>query len=107
MKNSPPETLSAEARKWWRKIVEGYAIDDDAGHLILQTALEAFDRLQQAKRHITKHGATFTDRFGQMRPNPSITIERDARAGMLAALKALNLDLEPLNARPGRPSGSR
>jgi glutathione S-transferase len=45
------------------------------------------------------------DRFGQPKPHPLLATERDARAQFLAALKALNLDLEPLRDRVGRPGG--
>lgn len=111
MKNSllpkSPSHLSAEAHEWWRKLTADYGIRDEAGLLLLATALEAFDRMRQAQAAITKDGTTFRDRFGQIRVNPATTVERDSRAGMLAALKTLNLDLEPLNDRPGRPSGSR
>ena len=103
---SPSKTLSAEARKWWRKVGEDYEITDPAGILLLQTALEAFDRMRGAQESIANDGATVSDRFGQMRAHPMITVERDARAAMLAALKALNLDLEPLRDRIGRPSGA-
>jgi hypothetical protein len=34
-----------------------------------------------------------------------LPVERDSRAQWLAALKALNLDLEPLHDKPGRPGG--
>jgi hypothetical protein len=43
----------------------------------------------------------------QPRAHPLLGVERDARAAMVAALKALNLDLEPLRDGPGRPPGSR
>ena len=46
------------------------------------------------------------DRYGQLKAHPAVNIERDARAAMLAALKAMNLDVEPLRDRPGRPGGS-
>jgi P27 family predicted phage terminase small subunit len=111
LKNSlapnPPPRLSVEARAWWRKLTAEYCIRDEAGLLLLATALESFDRMRQAQAAIKTDGATVKDRFGQIRANPATTIERDSRAGMMAALKALNLDLEPLNDRPGRPSGSR
>ncbi|MQA88727.1 MAG: hypothetical protein GEU90_00635 [Gemmatimonas sp.] len=100
-----PSTLSREAQGWWRKLVEEYALDDPAGLLLLQTALEAFDRMRGAQELIQSEGATVTDRFGQPKPHPATVIERDSRAGMMAALRALNLDIEPLNDRPGRPAG--
>lgn len=82
-----------------------YQIDDQAGLLLLQTALEAFDRMKAAQERINADGEAVTDRFGQIKPHPLLPAERDARAQMLAALKQLNLDLEPLRDRPGRPGG--
>jgi P27 family predicted phage terminase small subunit len=105
LKNSPPDELSKEAKTWWRRLVDEYAIEDQAGHLLLQMALQSFDRMNEARELIAKHGAVVTDRWGQLRANPACTVERDSRAAMLAALKALNLDLEPLRDQPGRPSG--
>jgi P27 family predicted phage terminase small subunit len=109
LKNSAPrspKTLSAEARRWWARIVTEYAVDDDAGILILTTAFEAFDRMRQAQERIAADGATVVDRFGQVKPHPLLPTERDARAQFLAALRQLNLDLEPLRDGPGRPPGS-
>lgn len=105
MKNSaarPPAGLSAEARAWWRRLVADYAIEDPAGLLLLQSALEARDRMAECQRAITRDGAAVRDRWGQIKPHPLLPAERDNRAAMLAALKALNLDLEPLKERPGR-----
>lgn len=100
-----PPGLSAAAAAWWKRLLTEYSIEDSAGLLLLQTALEAHDRMYQARDLIAKHGAVTVDRFGQLRPNPATTIERDSRAAMLSALKALNLDLEPLRDAAGRPPG--
>lgn len=107
----PPGHLSKESKRLWREILEEYAIEDSAGLRILRTALEAYDRSQAARETIDGkngkdgEGMQVKDRFGQSKPHPLLTIERDARAGFLAGLKALNLDLEPLHDRPGRPGG--
>ena len=100
-----PSHLTAEAKKIWREILDEYAIDDAAGLRILRVALEAFDRAQAARATIDKDGMTVKDKFGQTKPHPLLPIERDSRAAFLAGLKALNLDLEPLRDRPGRPAG--
>lgn len=106
MKNSdPPKRLSSEARGWWRKLLGEYAIEDEAGRLLLMTAMEAFDRMRLAQNAVKRTGAVFKDRFGQFKAHPLLSVERDARAQMMAALKALNLDLEPLRDGPGRPPG--
>lgn len=101
----PPASLSKEAATWWTKFTTEYEISDEAGLLLLQTGLEALDRLREAQKAIKKDGAQVADRFGQMKAHPLLPTERDSRAAMLAALKSLNLDLEPLRDGPGRPGG--
>jgi hypothetical protein len=59
--------------------------------LLLQTGMEAFDRMKAAAAQIESDGQTIADGFGQ--------------AQLLAALKSLNLDLEPLRDGPGSPGG--
>lgn len=89
----------------WAEILKEYSIDDAAGLRILRVALEAYDRAQAARASIDRDGMTVHDKFGQVKPHPLLPIERDSRAAFLAGLKALNLDLEPLQSRPGRPNG--
>jgi P27 family predicted phage terminase small subunit len=100
-----PSGLSPEARKWWRKIRTEYAIDDPGGLLILQALCEAFDTMREAQKILKADGMRVVDRFGQVKSNPLCAVQRDARAQVLAGLKALNLDIEPLKAI-GRPGGS-
>ena len=101
----PPAHLSVEARALWKAIVNEYVITDAAGLAILRTALEARDRAEAARLAIDAEGLTVADRFGQARPHALIACERDARAAFLAGMRALNLDLEPLRDRAGRPPG--
>jgi len=100
-----PSHLTAEAKKIWREILDEYDVNDAAGLRILRVALEAFDRAQAARATIDKDGMTIKDKFDQTKPHPLLPVERDNRAAFLAGLKALNLDLEPLRDRPGRPAG--
>ena len=102
---APPKDLSQAAKTWWATLTRDYMIEgnDSAGLLLLETALRAFDRMTQAQALIVEHGLVTVDRHAQLRPNPACVIERDSRAAMLMALKSLNLDLEPLHQRPGRP----
>ena len=104
--NKAPSALSAEARRWWTQLVAEYGINDPGGRLLLSTALEAFDRLRQAQKLIKKDGPVVFDRFQQPKPHPLLTVERDARAQMMSALRGLNLDIEPLRDGPGRPGRS-
>lgn len=100
-----PGHLSKEAKKIFKDLSAEYGIDDVAGLRILRVALEAFDRAQAARATIDRDGMTTVDKFGQLKPHPLLASERDSRAAFLSGLKALNLDLEPLKSRPGRPEG--
>ena len=100
-----PKQLSAEAKGWWRKILECWDLDD-AALLILESGLEALDRMRQAQVILAKEGITIEDRFGQAKQHPATLVERDAKATLLRHVKALGIDLEPLHDGPGRPAGS-
>ena len=106
MKKSPPKHLSRESKALWRDIVAEYELEDSAGLALLGQACEALDRVRSAQAQIEKDGELVADRFGQLKPHPLLTSERDSRGQFLAALKALNLDLEPLRDRPTRRTGA-
>lgn len=97
-----PEHLSAEAQRWWAKITGEWELEEPA-LLILESALEAFDRMRQAQAILQEEGIVVTDRFGQPKQHPATLVERDAKATLLRCLKSLNLDIEPLQDGPGRP----
>jgi P27 family predicted phage terminase small subunit len=104
-KISPPKHLSRESRAWWRKLAEDYGIDDAGGQTLLTSAAECLDRLREAQAQIQTDGPMVTDRFGQQKAHPLLSVERDARIGLLSAMRDLHLDLEPLHPGPGRPPG--
>jgi len=86
-------------------LVEAFEIEDAAGQLLLQTAMEAFDSMREAEQIIKRDGLTIKDRFGQVRLNPAALLLRDSRTALLRSLKALNLDIQtpgPI----GRPVGT-
>jgi P27 family predicted phage terminase small subunit len=87
-------TLSPEAKAWWRELVEAFEIEDAAGQLLLQTAMEAFDAMREAQTLIERDGLTLKDRFGQVRLNPAALSLRDSRTALLRSLRALNLDIQ-------------
>ena len=97
MKNEqpkPPSHLSAESREWWVSVVEDFKLDPH--HLRLLTlAAEAWDRTQQARRALLKHGITYTDRFDQPKARPEVSIERDSRVAFARLLRELALDVDP------------
>ena len=100
----PPKGLSAGARRIWRELVGEFAIEDAAGLRILADGLRAWDRAEQLATEIGDK-LSVEDRFGQVKPNPLLSLERDFRDQWLRALKQLNLDIEPVRPGPGRPGG--
>ena len=101
---SAPGGLSPEAKKWWKKIVSQWELEDHS-LLLLESLLSSFDRMREAQDLLKRDGITVTDRFNQEKPHPATVIENNAKATMLNYMKALNLSLEPLNDGPGRPPG--
>jgi P27 family predicted phage terminase small subunit len=99
-----PDHLSAEATDWWDRVARQWELDD-AGQLSFMVALEAFDRMRQAQGILAEDGAVVLDRFNQRKAHPATVTERDSRAAMLTAMAKLNLDVEPLHDKPGRPPG--
>jgi phage terminase small subunit len=93
MKNFP-EHLSDESKVIWRKISHLYDITDDWRPL-LQTALEARDRMTAARLRIDEEGMTIEDRFGETKSHPLLPTEEKARLAFLKAWRAMRLDIEP------------
>ncbi len=89
--------LSPASQKLFRKIKRDWAIGDEPGLTILRTAMECLDRITEARAVIKREGITVPDRYGVPKLHPAVSVEKQARAGLLMALKALNLDLETLD----------
>lgn len=95
-----PAHLSIGARQWWQQVVADY--DLEPHHLrLLQSAAEAWDRMQQARQALSDHGGlTFTGANGDMKTHPAVAIERDARIAYARLVRELDLDA-------GAPAESR
>ncbi len=100
----PPKTLSAAAAAWWSTICADWELEPTQ-LLLLESALQAFDRIGEAREILNQDGLKTVDRFGQARAHPMLIVERDSRAAMARDLSKLNLDCEPV-APIGRPVGS-
>lgn len=98
-----PGHLRDAGRVFFESVSTEYVIADAAGLSLLLRAAECVDRMTAAQTAIAQHGELVPDRYGGVKLNPACALEKDARSGFLAALRALNLDLEPLRDGPGRP----
>ena len=91
----PPPHLAKPGAKLWRELVDEYQVADSAGLALATCAAECVDRMRAAQEAIAKHGEIVMDRYGAPKLNPACNLEKDARNGLFAAVKALNLELEP------------
>jgi hypothetical protein len=98
----PPKHLRPAGAAFFGSVLADYAINDSAGLALLQAAAEAVDRMTAAREAIDRDGEIIRDRYDCPKTHPACSLERDARSGFLAAMRGLNLELEP--PRPmGRP----
>jgi hypothetical protein len=89
----PPGGLEPARQALWEQLQSEYGITDAAGLAILQEAMRSLARADEARALLDKEGCTMVDRFGQRRAHPAAAIERDARAGFLAALRQLKIEV--------------
>ncbi len=63
--------------------------------VLLEVALQALDRLEEARALIAAEGLTSGKPGGLVRLHPALKVEKEARAGFLMAWRALGLGLDP------------
>ena len=100
----PRGRLSKDARQWWTRIVSQWELET-ASLLILESALEAYDRMHQAADEVNREGVTIKDQNGIPRKHPAVSVEAEQRGLMLRFFKALGIDLEAVG-EMGRPPGT-
>lgn len=94
-----PSHLSKSAITWWNEVVSRWVLEPH--HIkVLQAACEAWDRMQQARRIIDKHGILIQNRYGNLTANPAVAIEKDSRTAFLRAVRELDLDIDPPSDAP-------
>lgn len=102
-KRKPPAHLRKPTAAWWNEVVAEFVLEER--HIRLLTlACEAWDRGQQAREALKKHGLVYADRFGQPRSRPEIAIERDSRVAFARLLRELQLDISEPNEQNRPPT---
>ncbi len=102
--NGAPK-LSRRAMRRRNRLATAYDISDVGGQDVLEAMWSAWDLWQAAQAVVDKEGLTVPGDRGGCKAHPLTAVIRDARSQYLLALKMLNLDLEPVRDRPGRPPG--
>jgi phage terminase small subunit len=88
-----PKHLVAATRTWFDKVLADYALEPHHVRL-LTLAAESWDRCNQAREALEKHGLTFDDRFGAPHARPEVAIERDSRLAFARLVRELDLDVD-------------
>jgi hypothetical protein len=97
----PPAYLKPATRDWFVHVLAEYELDQHHVRL-LTLAGASWDRGQEARAAIEKHGITYLDRFGAPRKRPEVSIEAESRISFARLLRELDLDLDPPST-PSRP----
>lgn len=106
MKKRPPAHLGKHGKQLWSQLVDEYEIGDSAGLAYVTTACECLDRMREAQKLIKEHGVSIKTGGDSLKTNPACKVELDSRNGFLAAMKALNIDIELSRDKAGRPVGT-
>ena len=101
-----PKHLSPEAKGWWKRVVDGWGLDD-AGLLVLQTSLESWDEMNDAKANLKKYGLLIKNpKTGAVHKNPYVDVLKNARSAFLQSWRMLGTQLES-PAPVGRPANKK
>ena len=94
IESQAPKHLKLATRLWFDEICRSFELESQ--HLkILQLAAEAWDCYELARDDISTNGATFKNKFGDVKPHPSVALMQNSRLAFLRALRELNLDVQP------------
>jgi phage terminase small subunit len=104
--SSAPAHLSPAMAAWWRSLCRRYKFQPQ--HLrVLEAACDSWDRTVAARAEVLRDGLTVPNRFGELRPHPSLATERDNRIAFVRCVRELALadDDLPRDSRPPRLTG--
>ena len=88
-----PVTLTGERAKLWSDVRSRFVLEP-ASENILRLACESYERAAQLAEQVNRDGATFRDRFGAIRANPAVLLERDFRGLAARQLQQLAARME-------------
>jgi P27 family predicted phage terminase small subunit len=89
-----PVHLSRKSKKLWRELNATWEFE--INHLLLlQTALECYDLMIQARDLVKDEGIIITAKNGYRQKNPALMIWKDSRAHFFQAWRLIGFDEEP------------
>jgi phage terminase small subunit len=88
----PAHIKREETKRWGRDLFAEFDLSDAQGRWLVVTAMECHQRMRSAAEELDRGGLTIVDRYGKAKVSPLVAVERDSRAALIQALRALNLD---------------
>ena len=86
-----PKHLSAASKRPWAAILTDTELREAAQLSMLTCGLEALDRKERARELLNAEGEVYRDKWGQPKPHPATTVERDNRAAAMRIFQLLGL----------------
>jgi phage terminase small subunit len=87
-----PKHLAPATKLWVASVLADYELEPHHVRLLIKCA-ESWDRSEEARQLLKKHGLTYEDRFGSPRARPEVAVERDAKLSFSRLLRELDLDV--------------
>lgn len=75
-----------------KQVMQEHQVDSAAALALLDSAAQALDQALAAEAVLEKEGLTVAGSRGP-RPHPCVNVSRDARMRLIAAMRALHLEL--------------
>jgi P27 family predicted phage terminase small subunit len=96
----PPAHLSPASKKWFLNVLADFDLEESDIKL-LTLACESWDRATLARETIAEAGLTYTDRLGNIRKHPAVSIAEAATIAFARLVRELSIsDSEPSESRP-------
>lgn len=88
-----PSDLGPAGRRFWKKVLDEYLLEETHDLERLRLAAKALDRIAEAEKVLDAEGPYIKDRFSQVREHPAMKTMRDFMTVHLRAVRELGLDL--------------
>jgi phage terminase small subunit len=96
----PPAHLSRATKKWWAAVADRYELEEHH-YRLLEMAATSWDRAEEARALVKRHGLTCEGRFG-VKLRPEVMVEEKNKLIFARLLRELNLSETPDDPRPPR-----
>lgn len=97
-----PKHLRKPTQLWVKSVLSDYDLEEHHFKLLVSAA-DSWDRICAAREVIDEQGMTYTDRFGQPKARPEVSIERDNKVVLARLLRELALDSDTPSEAPRMP----